>query len=120
MKSVSRFHGGITHRAGTSRRCPLKAQFALICGYLLCFLILVFALAVELRAQEPAAEEGQGRFCAVDIFVDSGSTPLAAYQIQFAVTNRLGRIVGIEGGEHAAFRRPPFYDPKVIQNEIAI
>lgn len=83
-------------------------------------LVLVFGLAAELPAQQPADEEGRGRFCAVDIFIDSGSTPLAAYQVRFAVTNGSARIVGIEGGEHAAFRQPPFYDPKAIQNEVAI
>jgi hypothetical protein len=82
--------------------------------------LLIFGLAVQLLAQHPADEEGRGRFCAVDIFVDSGSTPLAAYQLRFAVTNGLARIVGIEGGEHPAFRQPPFYDPKAIQNEAAV
>jgi hypothetical protein len=56
----------------------------------------------------------------VDIFVDSGSVPLAAYQLRFAITNGAAKIVGIEGGEHKAFSQPPFYDPKAIQNETAI
>jgi len=83
-------------------------------------LVLLFGLAAELPAQQPADEEGRSRFCAVDIFVDSGSTPLAAYQVRFAITNGSAKIVGIEGGEHQAFRQPPFYDPKAIQNEVAI
>jgi len=87
-------------------------------------LIVSFVLflwpAAELLAQPPADEEGRTRFCAVDIFIDSGSTPLAAYQFRFAVTNGTARIVGIEGGEHAAFRQPPFYDPKAIQTDVAI
>ena len=81
---------------------------------------LLFGLAAQLLAQQPADEEGRTRFCAVDIFVDSGSTPLAAYQLRFAVTNGAAKIIGIEGGEHPAFRQPPFYDPKAIQNEVAI
>jgi hypothetical protein len=81
-------------------------------------LLLLFGLAAELLAQQPADEEH--RFCAVDIFIDSGSTPLAAYQLRFAVTNGAARIVGIEGGEHPAFHQPPFYDPKAIQNDVAI
>jgi hypothetical protein len=81
-------------------------------------LVFLFGLAAQLPAQQAADEEP--RFCAVDIFVDSGSTPLAAYQLQFAVTNGAAKIVGIEGGEHPAFRQPPFYDPKAIQNEVAI
>jgi hypothetical protein len=83
-------------------------------------LLLNFGPAVRLLAQEPAHEEGPGRFCAVDIFVDSGSTPLAAYQIQFAATNGVVKIVGIEGGEHPAFRQPPYYDPKAMQHDHVI
>jgi hypothetical protein len=82
--------------------------------------LLFFGLAAGLLAQQPAPEEGRSRFCAVDIYVDSGSTPLAAYQLEFAATNGVARIVGIEGGEHAAFRQPPFYDPKAIQHERVI
>jgi hypothetical protein len=82
--------------------------------------ILFFGLAAGLLAQQPAIEEGRSRFGAVDIYVDSGSTPLAAYQLEFAATNGVARIVGIEGGAHAAFRQPPFYDPKAIQHERVI
>jgi hypothetical protein len=79
--------------------------------------ILLLGLAAGLLAQQPALEEGRSRFRAVDIYVDAGSTPLAAYQLEFAATNGVARIVGIEGGEHPAFRQPPFYDPKAIQSE---
>ena len=83
-------------------------------------LMLFFVLAARLPAQQPATEEGRSRFCAMDIFVDSGSTPLAAYQLEFAATNGVAKIVGIEGGEHSAFRQPPFYDPKAMQHERVI
>jgi hypothetical protein len=83
-------------------------------------LILLFGLAARLPAQQPATEEGRTRFCAMDIFVDSGSTPLAAYQLEFAATNGVAKIVGIEGGEPAAFHEPPFYDPKAMQQERVI
>jgi hypothetical protein len=82
--------------------------------------ILFFGLAAGLLARQPALEEGRTRFRAVDIYVDSGSTPLAAYQIKFAATNGIARIVGIEGGAHPAFRQPPFYDPKALQHERVI
>ena len=82
--------------------------------------LVLFGLAAGLLAQQPATEEGRIRFAAVDIYVDSGSTPLAAYQLEFAATNGVAKIVGIEGGEPAAFRQPPFYDPKAIQHERVI
>jgi hypothetical protein len=82
--------------------------------------ILFCGLAVGLHAQQPAFEEGRARFCAVDIYLDSGSTPLAAYQLEFSATNRMAKIVGIEGGEPVAFRNAPFYDPKALQHERVI
>jgi len=30
------------------------------------------------------------------------------------------KLVGIEGGEHAAFRDPPYYDPKAMMHERVI
>ena len=89
--------------------------------YLLLLLIPVFfALAVPLCAQQPADQEPRVRFRAVDIFVDSTNAPLAAYQLEFAVTNGVAKIVGIEGGEHPAFHEAPFYDPKAMQRERVI
>src|SRR5262245_59605150 len=82
--------------------------------------MMILALAARLVAGQPAGEEGPGRFRAVDIYVDSGSAPLAAYQLEFSVTNQVAKIVGIEGGDHEAFREPPFYDPKAIQQERVI
>jgi hypothetical protein len=80
----------------------------------------VFGLAAGLRAQQPALEEGRSRFCAIDIYVDAGATPLAAYQLEFTATNGMAKIAGIEGGAHAAFHEPPFYDPKAMQHERVI
>ena len=82
--------------------------------------VVFFGLAAGLFAQQPALEEGRSRFRAMDIYVDSKTTPLAAYQIEFHCTNGVARIVGIEGGEHPAFREAPFYDPKAIQHERVI
>jgi hypothetical protein len=81
--------------------------------------ILICALAAPLLAQQPA-EESRIRFRAVDIYVDSANAPLAAYQLEFSVTNGIAKIVGIEGGAHQAFHEPPFYDPKAMQQERVI
>jgi hypothetical protein len=56
----------------------------------------------------------------VDIYVDSKSAPLAAYQIEFTATNGIAKIVGIEGGDSPVFHEPPFYDAKAIQRERVI
>ena len=78
-----------------------------------------------LDPQSPAKIEVGPRFKAVDVFVDSAQVPLAAYQVEivakaggnpetpgtsaFTVT-----LVGVEGGEHAAFKNPPHYDPAAL------
>lgn len=60
------------------------------------------------------------RFQAIDLFADSETAALAAYQLEFTVTSGDAKIVGIEGGEHPAFAEAPFYDPKAIQQERVI
>jgi hypothetical protein len=77
--------------------------------------LFIILCAAKLFAQEPAAG-----FRALDIFVDSGDEPLAAYQLTFGSTNGSVRIVGIEGGEHSAFAEPPYYDPQAMQKDHVI
>jgi len=69
--------------------------------------------AKERQAREhiPAASV---RFEAIDIYVDSRDEPLAAYQFEFSDRTDSTKIVGIEGGEHPAFKEPPYYDPKAL------
>lgn len=84
-------------------------------------LAMLFTLLCENTfGQQPNTNSTNVRFAAVDIFVDSQDKPLAAYQLEFSVTNGVAKIVGIEGGEHLAFREPPFYDPKAMQSERVI
>ena len=82
--------------------------------------LTLFSWPAALCAQQPAREEGPSRFSAVDIYMDSKNAPLAAYQIEFSATNGVAKIVGIEGGDSAAFHEPPFYDAKAIQHERVI
>ena len=80
--------------------------------------IFIFALAAQLCAQETAVEAAV-RFRVVDIFVDSKTAPLAAYQVEFSAANGNAKIVGIEGGD-SVFSDAPFYDPKAMQHERVI
>lgn len=64
-----------------------------------------------------AANAGAPRFVFLDVMVDSGTEPLAAYQVELFATNQVVKIVGIEGGDHPAFRTPPYYDPVALQRE---
>lgn len=72
-----------------------------------CIALLTLLLAL---GEVSAADET--RFRPVDIYVDSGAERMAAYQLEIVATN--ATIVGVEGGESAAFREPPFYDPKAL------
>lgn len=57
-------------------------------------------------------------FVAIDIFVDSGPGPLAAYQVDFASPDV--KIVGVEGGDTGPFHAAPYYDERAIQSERVI
>jgi hypothetical protein len=80
---------------------------------------VILVIVISLFSLSIFAQESL-RFCAVDIYLDSKGKPLAAYQLEFSVTNGNAKIVGIEGGEHPAFEEPPFYDPKAMQHEKVI
>ena len=60
------------------------------------------------------------RFEAVDVFVDSGDKPLAAYQVELTAKAGDALLAGLEGGEHAAFRPAPYYDPRALLNNKVI
>ena len=89
-------------------------------------IVLVWIVfTAQLRAQEAELEQPAPtslvRFEAVDIYMDSKDEPLAAYQFEFAAETGEIKIVGIEGGEHPAFKEPPYYDPEALaQNRIII
>lgn len=66
------------------------------------------------RASKPMKQTT--RFAPVHIYLDPGSKPLAAYQFELkAVTGQI-KIVGVEGGEHPAFKEAPYYDPAALMN----
>ncbi len=69
--------------------------------------------------QPESAPSSPLSFHTVDVFIDSGNRHLAVYQVE-VVVNQGARIVGIEGGEVAAFSEPPHYDPRAIQGNRVI
>lgn len=83
-------------------------------------LLLILAALVSLQTGDvppdarPAPPASPVRFAAVDMWVDSGDHALAAYQFELTVTAGDATLVGIEGGEHPAFRQPPYYDPAAL------
>jgi ketosteroid isomerase-like protein len=83
-------------------------------------LVLSLLMAGTLSAQEAEAPGEATRFRAYNVVLDSGDVALGAYQLDVAATSGDVKIVGIEGGEHAAFARPPYYDPKAMQGDRVI
>ena len=82
------------------------------------FLLVATLLFAQVRGPTPSpAPAGAVRFGAVDVFVDSGAEALAAYQFDLKVTAGDVALVGVEGGEHRAFTRPPYYDPKALAQQ---
>ena len=78
-------------------------------------LLLAGALVAQTRdVQPPATAASAVRFGHVDVFVNATDQPLAAYQCEIVATAGDVTLVGIEGGEHAAFKTPPYYDPRAL------
>ena len=53
-------------------------------------------------------------FVAFDVLIDSGKTPLAAYQVRIVATSGDITLVGIEGSDQQAFAAAPYYDKRAI------
>ncbi|HUT32359.1 MAG TPA: hypothetical protein VNE39_02675 [Planctomycetota bacterium] len=73
-------------------------------------------LAAQVAGEDEGANEAV-RFAAVEVFIDSGEQALAAWQFELAAERGDVKIVGIEGGEHPAFKSPPYYDPAAMQHD---
>ena len=83
-------------------------------------LLLTALLATAAFAQRDDNAAPAVRFEYIDVYIDSGDAPLAAYQFELTDSAASIKIVGIEGGEHEAFAAPPYYDPKALKNNRVI
>ena len=83
----------------------------------LIFTCVTITLLAPQVSRASKALEPRVRFAPVDIYLDSGSSPLAAYQFELKVTKGEVKIVGVEGGEHAAFQEAPYYDPAALMKD---
>lgn len=86
-------------------------------------LAAVLAVAMSGTAKQPG-DASESRWEAVDVYVDSGKVPLAAYQLEVqarldsGADGRVVKLVGVEGGEQGgAFGDPPYYDPDALRGE---
>jgi len=76
--------------------------------------------AVDLN-RDAVTRPAEARFAWVDVSIDPRGKPLACYQFELTARDADVTLVGVEGGEHAAFIQPPYYDPHAnVQNRIVI
>jgi len=83
-------------------------------------IVALLACLLPLAGLGGRNRHGDARFEAVDVFVNAGNTPLAAYQVEVKASAGRVKVVGVEGGEPKVFAAPPYYDPKAMQNERVI
>ena len=84
--------------------------------------LVTLCLVAPLLGSIPAgrtskAPEQRVRFALVHIYLDSGATPLAAYQFELKAKTGQIKIVGVEGGAHPAFHAAPYYDPAALMHD---
>ena len=84
-------------------------------------ILLSISVIVPVLARQTDSEYPENhpkvRFAPVNIYLDSGNKPLAAYQFELKATAGQIKIVGVEGGQHQAFEEAPYYDPAALAND---
>lgn len=84
----------------------------------ICLIVPVLAQQSE---QDYSIARSGVRFAPLHIYLDSGNRSLAAYQFELKAAAGQIKIVGVEGGQHQAFKEAPYYDPAALaKNRIII
>jgi hypothetical protein len=123
-------------RSAVSRRCRIPLCWMLLIAFDVALIALTYAQEISATSTQDGVSAVQAgtttiarpgdaaadavRFEAIDVFVDSRDQPLAAWQLELSCTDGGVLISGIEGGEHPAFREPPYYDPRAVNNNRVI
>lgn len=83
------------------------------------WIITAMLLSLGLMGMDEDPPKASLRFMPVDIYVESGESKLGAWQIEFAGSGDV-ELVGVEGGEHTAYRQPPHYDAAALMQDRVI
>jgi hypothetical protein len=83
--------------------------------HLLSALLLVVAFVPASVSTSAAEVAPQRAFSTIEIYLDGGDQPLAAYQLTLQYAQADTRLVGIEGGSTPAFADAPHYDPRALR-----
>lgn len=80
-------------------------------------IVAIVPVLAQQSEQDITAVKPKVRFAPLHIYLDSGNRPLAAYQFELKAAAGQIKIVGVEGGQHAAFKEAPYYDPAALAND---
>jgi len=83
---------------------------------LTCICLIVPVLARQSEQDYSTTQPGV-RFAPLRIYIDSGSKSLGAYQFELKAVAGQIKIVGVEGGQHEAFKEAPYYDPAALTRD---
>ena len=95
-----------------------------IMAIILTSIFLIVPVLARQSEQDIPTTQPKVRFAPLHIYLDSGNQPLAAFQFELkAATGKPApakagvKIVGVEGGQHKAFKEAPYYDPAALAND---
>lgn len=77
---------------------------------------LLFAILLVAGAPHLLGAQETSRFRPIHVYVDTGTVPLATYQLEITAPPG-AKIVGVEGGDHTAFSAAPYYDPAALAGD---
>ena len=69
------------------------------------------------QSEQDLTAQPKVRFAPLHIYLDSSNKLLAAYQFELKAAAGQIKIVGVEGGQHKAFKEAPYYDPAALAND---
>jgi hypothetical protein len=85
-----------------------------ITAIILMSISIIVPVLAQQSEQEITTVQPSVRFAPLHIYLDSGSRPLAAFQFELKAAAGQIKIVGVEGGQHAAFKEAPYYDKAAL------
>jgi hypothetical protein len=85
-----------------------------ITAIILMSISIIVPVLAQQSEQDITTVQPKVRFAPLHIFLDSGSRPLAAFQFELKAAAGQIKIVGVEGGQHAAFKEAPYYDKAAL------
>ena len=88
-----------------------------ITAIILMSISIIVPVLAQQSEQDITAVQPSVRFAPLHIYLDSGNKSLAAYQFELKAAAGQIKIVGVEGGQHPAFKEAPYYDPAALAND---